>query len=192
MPKPLIKKKTKRFTAKKSSSFGRMTFGITDTQTAAALGSVIAYWSQVEDRMVTVLHQLIYGCHQNVGGDIFSSRLMFKAIVSQQTRISTMRTLLQNSWLNETKSSEFDEIISEFEMLNTKRNRYVHSMYGSLDDGKTMICEKSMEAMSPENSREITPRELKEFEADLHSFHQRVLTLKPGDTQKSYLKVHRE
>jgi hypothetical protein len=41
-----------------------------------------------------------------------------------------MKSLLEDSPINMSKSPEYDEIINEFSSLNTIRNKFIHMGYG--------------------------------------------------------------
>ena len=60
-----------------SDRFKSVTFGIIDGEIAMALGHLIAYWPNVEDRMVYFFHEVIFGEETSEDSRIQNARLIF-------------------------------------------------------------------------------------------------------------------
>lgn len=110
--------------------------------------------------------------------DSASGRLIFTAIINQQTRIAVMRALLEKSDLNKDKGDEFDEIIDEFKKLNELRNKYVHSLWWTHESGDTYIQTENDDwfGFSIEYKR-VTAKELSECLVRMHQLAGRIAML---------------
>lgn len=96
---------------------------ITDPKFAEVLGHIVAQWAHLEETMIDILELLL-----GDSGD-HAARQVFRSVNSTQARIKIMRTLLEESKLNEHRGAVFDEIIDEFAALTTERNNYAHGLW---------------------------------------------------------------
>ena len=153
----------------RADRFSQIAFGITEPQIATALGHLMAYWPNVEDRMVYFFHELIYGEESNADEQIQNTRLIFQAAGSQHLRLKMMREMLERSTRNIDKPEVFDRIIREFREINDQRNRYAHSIW-FYSEGAQRYTLVGREGILRSNSEIVTA-------ADLHRTTQRMRDL---------------
>lgn len=119
--------------AAKSSKGGSYFYGIADPDAAVHFANFVTTFVHLEQAMEAVLEKLL-----GVGNQ--SASLIMRSINSNKGRIAVMKALLQRAGHNITKPEEYDQIISEFEAINTIRNHYVHGDWTtSTEDGSLML-----------------------------------------------------
>lgn len=110
--------------------------------------------------------------------DRIQAGIVLASIISAKARIDLMRRLLHESPLNAAKTSEFDEIIDEVAVLNTKRNKYVHGLwYTSTETKKVFISEVDGEGLSYFLARPIEIEELVAFQKRMMYLRKRIQNL---------------
>jgi len=152
-------KKPKRYPPSKSKrtpipTGGSYESGVTDSKMKKLLGELASYWPHVEDAMVHFFHELL-GAQRFI-----PSRQLYKSIVNTQIRIGIMRTLLERTPLNKTRSDKYDEVIDEFASLNGQRNTYLHGLWYTYEDGRTFFCELAIDEDHFLDQREIKHKEI--------------------------------
>jgi hypothetical protein len=75
------------------------------------------------------------------------ARPIFYGITGQNARIKVMRAMLERSAHNARKGSEFDLIITDFAALNDRRNKYVHGLWYTFEDGTVWLSESAVNAL---------------------------------------------
>jgi hypothetical protein len=86
---------------------------------------------------------------------------IFHSIINQQTRITIMTNLLEQSPSHRTFDPWFDETISQFKSLNRLRNKYLHNIWWTHESGKTYLQEDTLNPRIMGNPREIKANELR-------------------------------
>jgi hypothetical protein len=168
-PRRNSRKRTVRTSPNKDDQFTQIRFGITDNAIAAALGHLVAYWPNVEDRMIYVFHELIHGAPSDDTIQIQNTRLIFQAVGSQHLRLKMMKDALERGTQNIEKPDVFDEIIREFREINEIRNRYAHGVWFA-SEGAQRYTLVGREGILRSNSEIITA-------ADIHHTTQRMRNL---------------
>lgn len=100
------------------------------------VGSITTGWAHVEDQMVHILKMLadLPNAH--------TATYIFRSIINQQARLSVLRTHLEKHYLSREKDSFFDEVLAEFDSLNSQRNAYSHGLwYTDQQNGETLLAE---------------------------------------------------
>jgi len=142
-----------------------------NTEQAALLGELVAYWTQVEEQMIEFLGVLL-------GDRTLPTRQIFRSLPSEQARIKLLTALLEEAPINNDKGPEYDDIIRDFKALNTARNKYVHGLWCIHDSGRIFLAEAT-----PEEHPVVAPR--REITAD-----ELTTTLRRmGDLWKAILKL---
>jgi hypothetical protein len=111
--------------------------GIWDTNYAVALGTMVASWSHLEENFLYVFHSITGGMHERV------TRIIFRSILSQESRIRIPREILEKSPYHYKTDVEFDEMIDEFASRTNARNKFIHGMWYTHDSGKVYIINSS-------------------------------------------------
>lgn len=160
------------------------TFGITDPVYAAEMGFIVTYWTHVEDYMMNVLFlQLMSGgsfpgdSHQPLA---WSSRQIFRSVISQKARITIMRELLHKAPFNTHLSQKYDDLIDEFSSINGTRNDYVHGMWMvESETNRLLFWYTEAEIMSNIEPRPVTITELQGVSARMRAFMHSLMVHKP-------------
>lgn len=151
-----------------------MVNGIKDVEVALGLANVVVQWSFNEDQMISVLGILIFGRNQP------PSRQIYKKLSGSAARADLMRILLQKTELNKDKSEEFDSVINEFSRLSEVRNRYVHGLWWTHENGETYLQEATKADFDWLNVRKIEVAELTNFLVQSTELWNRTLSLTSG------------
>ena len=159
--------KPKRFTERRVDPIktpnGRYTKGIWQAETAGLLGQVIAYWPHVEDRMIDILRDLLGGDHN------MPARQIFRSILSNAARGKMMTAMLERAPINRNRASFYDDVLTEFAALNSRRNIYLHGLWFTLEEPipaeglRTFLCEQTIDQFHHFDAREVTADELRNF-----------------------------
>jgi hypothetical protein len=105
--------------------------------------------------MICVLRDLIAG-HARV-----PARQIFRSVISEAARIKIMTALLEHSPENASKGQFYDNVISSFRTLNSKRNAMVHGLWWTRDDGKVFIAKESLDEYATSKGRLVSAREVR-------------------------------
>ena len=146
---------------------------VEDQDIAGLLTQIIVGWPHFEDQMVSVFKRLLGLPPANFDG----ARLVFYSLVNQKIRIDVMRRLLERGWHNRDHSEEYDAIINEFAKLNELRNKYVHGLWWTHDNGDVHLQIDSSAFFSHAEYRKVTSKELQGFIARLNALWQQLLNL---------------
>ena len=131
------RKSPKRWTnaPPKQSLPGSRRGSLEDPEISALLLKTLVNWPHLEDQMISVFQDLL-GIPKS---DLDSARLLFTALVNQKIRIHVMRELLERSRRNRSVSGDYDAVLKEFEALNGIRNKYVHGLWWTHENGETHL-----------------------------------------------------
>ncbi|HWQ94617.1 MAG TPA: hypothetical protein VN418_03840 [Gammaproteobacteria bacterium] len=144
-----------------------------DADLAMLLGQVLVAWAHFEDQMISFFEKLLGVQH----GNLDTARLIFYALVAQKIRIEVMRKLLQKARHNKSKGKRYDEILDEFEKLNTMRNKYVHGLWWTHENGDTHLQLDNSAFFTHVEYRKVTKKELEGFLSRLNTLWAKVLFL---------------
>jgi hypothetical protein len=150
---------------------GRYDSGIREPHFAAKFGEMASLWPHIEDRMIDILTELLGGYSSIPAHEIFRS------IISVQARINVMRALLHRTELNDNKDQIYDEVIDEFNALNTLRNKYVHGLWQTNESGKIFFVEPSIDQKSVFESREMPVSEIEALIDRMNALDERAVLL---------------
>jgi hypothetical protein len=141
-----------------SMRFNDATFkpGVPRAKFAKEVGTIVTLWPHVEEGMITILRALLGG------SAAVPARQIFRSIISERARIQMMATLLQKTYLNQAKGSFYDDVIAEFERLNSKRNAYVHGLWWAREDGRLFLTNDLLGDHHFYRSREVPFSEIQE------------------------------
>jgi hypothetical protein len=141
-----------------STRFNDATFkpGLLCAKFAKEMGTIVTLWPHVEEGMIAILRALLGG-HATA-----PARQIFRSIVSERARIQMMTTLLQKTYLNQTKGNFYDDVIAEFDRLNGKRNAYVHGLWWTREDGRLFLTNDLVGDHHFYRSREVPFSEIRE------------------------------
>jgi hypothetical protein len=144
---------------------------IENKEIAALLVQLCVAWSHFEDQMISVFHDLL----GNPQGDIETARLILTSLVNQKIRIDLMQALLEYSRLNRDKGEVYDEILDEFRKLNNLRNRYVHGLWWTHENGDTFLQSDNSVPLTHVKYQKVTVKDLQSFLTRLNALWQLVL-----------------
>jgi hypothetical protein len=82
--------------------------------------------------------------------------------------------VLEKSAINRTKTTEYDEIITEFESLNGKRNTYVHGLWDTHESGRAFLSEPSLHDFYFYKRREVPIQELQNVVIRMRNLARRI------------------
>jgi hypothetical protein len=85
-----------------------------------------------------------------------------------------MRTLLQRSRTNKGKGAEFDQILDEFEKVNSLRNAYIHGRWWTHESGDTYLQSDNSLPSTHARYRKVTTKELEAFHTRLGTLAARI------------------
>ena len=123
--------------------------------------------------MISVFQQLL-GVAKH---DLDSARLVFTALVNQKIRIQVMRELLERSHRNKGLSTDYDAVLNEFETLNNTRNRYVHGLWWTHENGEVHLQVDNSVFFTQVEYRRVTLAELQGFWEKLDSLWWKTIAL---------------
>lgn len=148
-------------------------FGITEQETALAYAQAISYWPHLEEVMIDLFGELLTGDPDRPADPLYSGRQIFRTIINASTRINVMRTLLEKTPVNSNKPALFDEILDEYNRLNTVRNDYVHGLWWTTE-GRVMLAKPTTEYSWHSEPREVSANELALFLAEMRALHDKT------------------
>ena len=134
-------KTPKRFTYKppKDSPDGSYNKSLDNPEIALVLANVMVRFEHLEDEFAIILSILS-------GVDPVTAKIMLRSIKAPKARQELVKSLLEHSRHNIDADPIFDEIISEFSAIATKRNKYVHGRWLThRETGKTYFAKPSPE-----------------------------------------------
>jgi hypothetical protein len=108
-------------------------------------------------------------------------RQIYRSIISPQSRIKVLRSLLQRTELNQRKDPIYDEVIDEFSSLNDQRNTYLHGLWHTHESGRVFFIEASQDEMSIFQNREVHLNEIDEFIDRLDALENRIANIMDGE-----------
>ena len=111
-------------TENRSGVFG---LGLAHRDAALEFAIFVTSFTYLEEDMEKFLAYLM-----DVDEDIASHAM--RSITSPQSKIKLLKNILERSRINTHKSQDFDDIINEFQLINTLRNNIVHAKYQVKED----------------------------------------------------------
>jgi hypothetical protein len=153
---------------------GKYSTGLVDDDYAAALGDLTAYWSHIEEAMI-FFFELLLGHNPSVASP---ARQIYRSITAPNARIKVLRAVLEKSEINRTKTAEYDEIISEFDSLNSKRNTYVHGLWETHESGKAFLSAPGSDDFYFYKRREVPIQELQNVVIRIRNLARRINRLR--------------
>jgi hypothetical protein len=142
--------------------------GLQDEQFLVHLGAIATRWTHVEEGMTRILGDLLGVTDGNI-----PLRQLFRSVVSAQVRITILRNLLENTQRNADKGPEYDELIHEFSAVNKLRNKYVHGLWSSRQDGGVYFAEPTTDDFWFLSVRKAKIEELQEVLIRINGLHGR-------------------
>jgi Protein of unknown function (DUF2442) len=133
--KPLIRYKNEAEEALKTRLLksGEATLGIYNKDVALIFSTFVSTFTFLEEAMERIFAMLM-------GTDLSTASLISRKIVSTNTRIDILKTLLTKSSRNKlNRTDEIDRIICEFDRINLIRNKYVHGYWETYEDDQTYL-----------------------------------------------------
>lgn len=149
---------------------GAYNSGIYDQYILMRLGVVCGIWTHIEEAMIDFFSFLLGG----TGG---AARPVLRSIVNQEARIKVMRGVLENTWDTVNHSEACDDLLDEFRKVTTLRNRYVHGLWFTHQDGKVYLRSPSVDHFDFSDTRRVTTKELDNFIARLYSLYEKAHNL---------------
>jgi len=93
-----------------------------------------------------------------------------------------LKAVLEKSQINRDKTAEYDAVISEFELLNSKRNTYVHGLWETHDESsKAFLCEPSPDEFYFLHPRYVPIEELQNVVIRISNLVRRIICLQYPD-----------
>jgi hypothetical protein len=112
---------------------GEAAQGIYNKDVALIFSRFVSTFTFLEEAMESIFAMLM-------GTDLSTASLISRKIVSTNTRIEILKTLLTKSSRNKlNRTDEIDRIICEFDRLNIIRNKYVHGYWETYEDDQTYL-----------------------------------------------------
>ena len=133
---------------------GHYRTGLWDDAYLKCVGQIATYFPLIENEMIRILGDLL-----GAGGGM-SARQIFASINSHKARVKVMTSLLEHSYVNRMKGSEYDEFISEFDGMANSRNDYVHHIWWTHSSGRVFLAPPSVTDYGWHDGREVTLNEL--------------------------------
>lgn len=161
---------------------GAYNSGIYDQYILMRLGAICGIWTHIEEAMINFFSFLL----GDKGG---ASRPVLRSIVNQEARIKVMRGVLENTWYTINLSEACDDLVDEFSKVTALRNRYVHGLWFTHQDGNTYLRSPSVDYWDFSNTRRVTTKELDNFIARLYALHEEARNL--PDAERKRLKPDR-
>lgn len=103
---------------------------------AAALGRMLSYWALMELSLQEVLGYLL-------GVDQFRAQFVWQEFVSTRAKITLLQRLNFNFTKDDAMKSSLDSILARAGKLNSKRNGFVHALWGAGTNGLTRFATTS-------------------------------------------------
>lgn len=152
--------------------WSHITAGIHDRSIAKQFADAITQWPWTEEAMVSVLASLL-DSREEIASELFHS------IATQNVRLPIFYALLENTQINKKKPSDYDDILAEFDRLNSERNKFVHwYWFTDMDTGKVYLS-RARRGVSAAvfNGLEIPSDRIKKFVSDCRALDQRIRNL---------------
>ena len=140
---------------------------------AVVLADITTHWSHLEESMIGFFALLL-------GHPAPSSpaRQIYRSIIAPNARIKMLKAVLEKSAINRDKTAEYDAVINEFKLLNSKRNTYVHGLWDTHDEsGKAFLCEPSSDAFYFLHPRHVPIEELQNTVIRIENLARRIICL---------------
>jgi hypothetical protein len=141
--------------------------GIHDQYILMRLGAICGIWTHIEEAMIDFFSFLL----GHKGG---AARPVLRSIVNQEARIKVMRGVLENTWDTVNLSEACDDLLDEFKKVTALRNRYVHGLWFTHQDGKVYLRAPSVDYWDFSDTRRVTTKELDSFIARLYALHEKA------------------
>lgn len=163
-------KMPKRYTRKPAEPGTHKGF-IQDPEVAALLGRMISQWSHIEEMMVDLFRELTTIQDHGV------ARIVFRSIIAQSAREKIMRAALERALVHKAKPAIYDELISEFMALNGIRNDYVHGLWWTDEQQRTILQVQTATWDIAVAGREVTKAEIEANIKKMGDLAIRLMTL---------------
>lgn len=139
---------------------------------AVRFAAVVTEFVHLEREMATIAAMLMGDDKPDVAGYIMRS------VVSARARVGMLRSLLENAALNRDQPVDLDEIISEFDAINIKRNEYVHGLWSTgRETGRTYLAKKNPHGQVWADETEAVEEELEELIGRIRKLKWRIVQL---------------
>jgi hypothetical protein len=156
-----------------STRQGTYSSGLTNDDYAVALAEIITQWSSLEETMIGFLGLLLG--HQT---STSPARQIYRSIIAPNARIKMLKAVLEKSQINRDKTAEYDEVISEFELLNRERNTFVHGLWETHhESGRAFLREPSPDEFYFFEQRYVPIEELQNIVIRIGNLARRILCL---------------
>lgn len=112
-----------------ASPKGNFVHGLSNPEYARKFASLVSEFEHMETHMPNLLAALMGLEHAQ------SAAYVYRTLRNPSIRASVLKELLEKAPCNEALGDEFDVLLSEYEAARVQRNAYVHGLwYTSLDD----------------------------------------------------------
>jgi hypothetical protein len=156
-----------------STRQGTYSSGLANDDYAVALAEIITHWSWLEETMIGFLGLLLG--HQT---STSPARQIYRSIIAPNARIKMLKAVLEKSQINRDKTAEYDEVISEFELLNRERNTFVHGLWETHhESGRAFLREPSPDEFYFFEQRYVPIEELQNIVIRIGNLARRILCL---------------
>ena len=127
---------------------GRFDSGLANDDFVLAIGRIVTFFPLLERSMSEVMSELI-------GGYDAPMRQIFYSITNHQARINVMRSLLEESQVNQNRGETWDFIIDDFADISKIRSEYTDGIWWTHETGRIFL-----EPPNPSSSRTSSKREV--------------------------------
>ncbi|MDN3572097.1 hypothetical protein [Methylobacterium longum] len=157
---------------------GRYSQGLHLEHFVLEIGRIVTTFPILEQGMIAVLEDLL--------GGSAPARQIFFSIVNQQARVKVMRSLLEQSSINEDKSMWYDRILDEFSGISGSRNDYAHGLWWTLDGKRAFISTDESKSTAMFQWREVTLNEIQNVFARMVSLNAALQKFQLNRTDRIY------
>lgn len=113
---------------------------------AAALGRLLGHWAILEFQLELTMNYLL-------GGEYKKSSFVYKEFINTRQKITLLRRLNHHFNDDKDKKEKLRNLLERASELNSKRNQYVHAIWGAgLDKNKLMLIRNDL----PQNIKKST------------------------------------
>jgi hypothetical protein len=156
---------------------GAYNSGISDQYILMRLGAICGIWTHIEEAMIDFFSFLL----GDKGG---AARPVLRSIVNQEARIQVMRGVLENTWDTVNLSEACDDLLDEFKKVTALRNRYMHGLWFTHQDGKIYLRAPSVDYWDFSDTRRVTTKELDNFITRLYALHEKAGNLRDVESKR--------
>lgn len=151
---------------------GGMAGEVRDQEIHTRLAKICVGWPHIEEAMISVLSKLLSETASIESHEL--ARPIFRAIIAPAARISVMRTLLQHARVNRNKGEDYDRVLKAFSDASLTRNRYIHGLWWTHQDGGTFLQATSVDGMAWLQAERVTIAELDNYIQELGELHRLI------------------